>query len=449
MKRALTASLCLLAIAASAYTAQHYFIGEDEAERPLNVIVVSACSLRKDRLGIDLSPKINAWARGAFVFENAVAEKPWQNFTFEGHERMDRATLGRLGYSPFRNQKQGYHFIIPPVESTAGEDDWFWSENSILKYAESLENLKRALIKPRARAIYAFVHLKYMHYPYLDTENMNESHWRTLSPKSQELLHLYRSNPDAYEVQLPMIQAMLNDFELAKRKFGADKVLSVAGLISDPARTSAWAKTPGFHDDLNLLRELYDLKMKHFDSLAEPILNLYGSTDLLDNTVVIFTGDHGEAFMEHGVLGHSVNVFEEMIRYPLFVKFPGSKGGTIKGQVNHSIMADVVKEILEGRITAGNFQEAVESRAAEYALSRSCRNDVRSVRWKSRWKLIKNVATDKNELYDLEKDPSESMNVADANPEIANRLEDYLLNHQQELTRANALEKRSKVCLTN
>ena len=30
---------------------------------------------------------------------------------------MTRQLLAGLGYAPFRSQKQGYHFIIPPVEN--------------------------------------------------------------------------------------------------------------------------------------------------------------------------------------------------------------------------------------------------------------------------------------------------------------------------------------------
>ncbi len=44
---------------------------------------------------------------------------------------------------------------------------------------------------------------------------------------------------------------------------------------------------------------------------------------LLDNTIVIITGDHGEEFMEQGAWGHNSAFVEEQVRVPLVVLWPG------------------------------------------------------------------------------------------------------------------------------
>ena len=41
-----------------------------------------------------------------------------------------------------------------------------------------------------------------------------------------------------------------------------------------------------------------------------------------DNTIVIVTADHGEAFLEHGVLGHTVDLHDEMTHVPLLRRWP-------------------------------------------------------------------------------------------------------------------------------
>ncbi len=418
-----------------------------------NILVVSACSLRYDRLGVynkgfKGSPRIDEWARGAYVFTNAVAEKPWQNFNFEAEEHIDRMALAKNGYSPLRDHKNGFHFIIPPLETTAGDDEWFWGEDSILKYGESLAKLKQAMIKKRQRPTYIFTHLKYMHYPYLDTINMGPADWQRLSPTSQKLLSRYRGNPGGFNDQLPVIELLLNNFKLLQDKFGVSgKVLSVAGVISDVQRARRWRTTAGYEDDLLLVRELYDLKMQHFDAMAADVLNLQGNADFQKNTVVIFTGDHGEAFMEHGVLGHSVNVYEEMLRYPLMVKFPDAGGRLMDQQTNHKIMAEITREMLEGKVDHRNFAGEMEKKKADYLLARNCQDDIRAVRFKSEWKLIKNLRTNKSELYNLKQDPAETRNVAEAQPELAWKLEEYLTNHQEDFKRITSREKKSKVCL--
>jgi choline-sulfatase len=46
-----------------------------------------------------------------------------------------------------------------------------------------------------------------------------------------------------------------------------------------------------------------------------------------DQMLIVVTSDHGEEFMEHGALGHTT-LFDEIIRVPLFIKWPdGDRGG--------------------------------------------------------------------------------------------------------------------------
>jgi arylsulfatase A-like enzyme len=45
--------------------------------------------------------------------------------------------------------------------------------------------------------------------------------------------------------------------------------------------------------------------------------------DLLDNTLVIITADHGEAFGEHGHYAHGDNLCLTLLRVPLLIAFSG------------------------------------------------------------------------------------------------------------------------------
>jgi arylsulfatase A-like enzyme len=52
---------------------------------------------------------------------------------------------------------------------------------------------------------------------------------------------------------------------------------------------------------------------------------------LADDTMVVFTADHGEEFWDHGSVGHGHSVFEELIHVPLIVRIPGVTDGTSEG----------------------------------------------------------------------------------------------------------------------
>ena len=79
----------------------------------------------------------------------------------------------------------------------------------------------------------------------------------------------------------------------------------------------------------------YLLALKDADRLLLDLWNLLDSKGLLDNTVLVITADHGEAFWQHGHIAHGQTLFEEEIRIPLVflsrsIEQPGRVGGTYR-----------------------------------------------------------------------------------------------------------------------
>lgn len=422
----------LVVVAAAGAGVARYWTGSAAARR-LNVLVVSACSVRWDKLGFynpesRLTPRLDAWAGDAVIFNNAVAELPWQNFSQHARPLINPEFLRRNRMLAAGGMVEN-HVIIPPLKRTAG-GELYWGDKDILNYRDGVERLRMQL-RRSSDAFYLFVHLKYMHFPHYDDLNMGPSEWSRLNPKSRDLLREYTGNPAAHEAKLPLIEFLLNDISLAKRLFNVQsEIFSTAGIVSDPSRTARWRATKGVEDDIRLARELYDLKMEKFDEHAAEVVNLFGDPGLQANTVVVFMGDHGEALMDHGMIGHSVNVYDEMVRYPLVVKFPGPGAAVrLNGQINHTVMAEIVKGMIDGSVTRDNLVAEAEKRSLEVAMSRNCMDNIRSARYRGEWKFIKNLVTGRNELYDLTKDPRETVNLADTNPEMAWKLDDFLMSH--------------------
>lgn len=57
------------------------------------------------------------------------------------------------------------------------------------------------------------------------------------------------------------------------------------------------------------------------DETNSPLLDLLDQLDLAGNTIVLFTSDHGEAFLEHGHFLHQ-DLYRETLHAPLIVRFP-------------------------------------------------------------------------------------------------------------------------------
>ena len=61
-------------------------------------------------------------------------------------------------------------------------------------------------------------------------------------------------------------------------------------------------------------------------SNLENLFSWLTSKDWYDETLIILTSDHGEAFLEHNFFGHPFdNLYNEQLQVPLIVKLPGAK----------------------------------------------------------------------------------------------------------------------------
>ena len=74
--------------------------------------------------------------------------------------------------------------------------------------------------------------------------------------------------------------------------------------------------------EIRHLRALYDGEVAFNDSQLARLLTELDRLHLSDNTVVVFTSDHGEEFYEHGRRDHGHTLFEELVHVPLIVRWP-------------------------------------------------------------------------------------------------------------------------------
>lgn len=204
--------------------------------------------------------------------------------------------------------------------------------------------------------------------------------------------------------------------------------------------------------------ELEDLKLLHNACLAYVDTRIKEITEELkrqgiyDDTLIIVTADHGEAFFEHGDLGHHALLYEENVRVPLLIKFPRGTGAGTKREeiVNHIDLAPTVADIAglppqpayTGRSLRPDAATGPRDHAISFIAERFSNDDVSRLDFRKfkialrtkEWKLI--VSHNRgDELYSLASDPGEHRNLLQETPspqarrayeELRGKLEPYL-----------------------
>jgi membrane-anchored protein YejM (alkaline phosphatase superfamily) len=80
-----------------------------------------------------------------------------------------------------------------------------------------------------------------------------------------------------------------------------------------------------FKEDITPIKNRYVNSVHHLDMQFGRVFEYLKTHDLLDNTIVILIGDHGEEFMEHDFWGHNSTFVDEQVRTPLVIYTPKMK----------------------------------------------------------------------------------------------------------------------------
>jgi len=291
-------------------------IGAAEPEpgsRP-NVLFLLVDALRPDHLGCygykrETSPGIDHLARQAILFENAHAQSPWtkpsiptlftslypaQHGVYEG-ERESRP--GHLESDVLPEEchtlaeilrDSGYRTAAfvnnAHLREGQGVDQGFeiYEQGGHLLAPDIHQRFLDFLGREDSRPFFAYLH-------YLDV------HW-------------------PFDPSPPF--ATLFPVEGATFDFGHADWRGLRDRINDGALDLSVA-------DRQKLVALHDGGIAELDSRIGALLVELRRRGLLENTLVVFTSDHGEELFDHGKVGHGGTLFEEVVRIPLIVRLPG------------------------------------------------------------------------------------------------------------------------------
>jgi lipoteichoic acid synthase len=170
---------------------------------------------------------------------------------------------------------------------------------------------------------------------------------------------------------------------------------------------------------------------------------------LADDTIVVITGDHGEAFGEpHGGSGHGFSVYDEEVRVPLIFWNPKRfrQAGRRATVGSHIDLAPTILDLAGIDAPAGwdgtsLFDE--ERTARTYLFAAAWGQYLLGVR-SGEWKYVYDARLGKEELYDLRKDPDELRDLSRDEPSRAAELRRRLAAWMQVERQRGELRKQAE-----
>jgi len=421
-------------------------------ERATKVILITVDSLRADAVGLYggavPTPTIDGLGREGVAFEQAFATGPHTTQSFPGILGSNYPTTGgsvqdfgaRVSVAEcfraagFRTGAFHSNPLLCRARGYGVGFDTFWDSVSGEEGSAAQRRGRRllqsvgGLVARRFPSVFRLARRTYralarrhttLELPHEDAGRINglATEW-LLGAGDRFFLWLHYMDAHwPYATRL----AGLGEAERAEARRLSDKALR------HPGRLTA--------DDLARLRELYLREIQYVDDCLGRLFDFLRRNGLWDETVIALTGDHGEAFMEHGLCLHGDLLYDELIRVPLIVRAPGYE---------HAIRRDVASLIdlgptlcelagvapsrtFEGRSMFADWpREAVFAETAYRMLVSETPKRV-AVRT-AEWKLIRDAERDAEELYHVASDPGETRPVSDGG-QVLPRLRQFLREH--------------------
>jgi arylsulfatase len=176
----------------------------------------------------------------------------------------------------------------------------------------------------------------------------------------------------------------------------------------------------------------YDANLRYADWALGEVQRLLRDAGLYQNTLFIFTADHGEAFGEHGYRWHPSCPFDETLHIPLIVKLPGRDGptGRVAALTSTVDLLPTIYELLgipypqtcvQGRslmpLLAGEAEKV-----RDYAFARTGGQVPCYVVRDLRHTLLLFEGGELRALYDIQEDPWQTRNIIRDRPEVTVRM---------------------------
>lgn len=296
-----------------------------------NVILISIDTLRADHLGAygyprDTSPHIDAFAADSVQFNTAIAQAP---STLPSHASIFTGLIPvkHGSFAALQAPISPEVSTLPEILSDAGFRTMSWNGGGLVGSLFGFGRGFDEYITDRDND--RFADKVALATEWLDS-NPNEKFFM--------FLHTYEVH-DPYDPDPEYMALFDGDY---------------SGELPDKIDVSFLAKVNSGKEavsaeDVQHIRNAYDGEIRSMDEAFGKLLAYLKAQGLYDDTLIIFTSDHGEEFGEHGGVGrHFFTLYDELLHVPLIIKMPGLKmaGSVVDEQVRGLDILPTVLDVL-------------------------------------------------------------------------------------------------------
>lgn len=401
---------------------------EDITETPApttNVILISIDTLRPDHLGcygydVPTSPNLDRFCEEAVIFEQAIAQAP---STLHSHASIFSSLLPHHHGASWgaKTKLPDEALTITELLKTAGYATAAFTGGGQMDQVFGLDQGFDHYDRPGPQR---FLHTARRGVKWLDE-----------TPDRPFFLFLH-----SYEVHHPY-EPSAEHLALVEKEYSGQlpDAISIELLREYNSRTRELES-----GDLAHIIATYNAEIRSMDDGFAYLVEALKERGLYEDTLMVFTSDHGEEFGEHGAIGwHSHSLYDELLRVPLMIRFPGGEhGGRVVGEQVRSLdiaptiaatLGLPIPDVFAGTdLTRSITGDETLSLLAISRMDRRRGIERSSIR-ADRWKMMT-----PGFLYDLENDPREQWDTPsfktaadrDAIEQLRQALEDALAERE-------------------
>jgi len=335
----------------------------------MDIILISMDTLRADRLGCygldkNTSPYIDELASDAVLFEKAYSHSP--NTRVSHYSMLTSLHVLTHGVTKFHdkfNPSSKIKFLSEILKSNDFKTAGFvggglvtevygfskgfdtWVENRSIKdsYVPTTDWLRNN----KGNRFFLFFHFYDVHRPYLFREKYRElyNHPDYLLEHKQEIKKFVKASETKNFARfftdsqkgLVTVSGLAGAFELDLSPTWIDF------LAND------WEKIPEYKTQIGFVRDSYDAGVRWTDDYLGQFFMFLKNEGLWDNTLIIFTSDHGEELMDNRCIGHGrlPSLYDTLLHIPLIIK-PAAASGIKACRVSAQVESiDIMPTILD------------------------------------------------------------------------------------------------------
>jgi arylsulfatase A-like enzyme len=319
------------------------------SDRRPNVILITLDSVRADHLSLygyarNTTPGLNRFAKTAVVYTSAISSAnntlpshaaiftgapPSRNGANRYFPNASTSFPNRIGPAPVLAEllsRRGYRtggfaantaFLLPVFGFDRGfeiydcevADDFF---SAAANRAYLLRSFLRHLVAERFASIRSDA-------VFLDAERMNQKAIRFVrsARANREPFFLFINYMDAHSPYVPP-----SPYD---QLFPGKDMSFQWNQYSDLAGRSIWDHRPLKVREVQHLTSQYDGSIAYLDRKLGDLFERLRELDAFEDTLVVITSDHGEAFGESYIVSHGITLYQHQIHVPLIIKFPRSR----------------------------------------------------------------------------------------------------------------------------